>query len=105
MIYEGRIVKVKRGMEEEWINRAFNGFFPAIRRCGGRPIGAYQTVIGNSEDYYIVVEFDSLTHRDKVFEAMAKDVEYQKLEKSWKGIITLTNIYSTMIKPIEPPKK
>jgi len=105
MVYEGRLIKVKRGMEGEWTNRAFNGFFPMVKKHGGKPIGAYQTVIGNSEDYYIVVQFDSLSHREKVFEAMSKDPEYQKLEESWKGVITLTNIYSTMIQPVEMPKK
>ena len=103
MIYEGRLVKVIRGMEGEWTSRAFNGFFPMVKKHGGKPIGAFQTVIGNSEDFYIVMQFDSLAHREKVFKAMAKDPEFQKLEESWKKVVTLSNIYTTMIKTVSPP--
>ena len=104
MIYEGRLVTVIRGMEKEWASRVLHQFFPELEKRGARPMGVFQTVIGNSQDFYIVIQFDNLAHREKVFAAMAKDPAWQKVEEAWLEVPTIANIYTSMIKPVTPPK-
>lgn len=103
MVYEGRFVSVIRGLDNEWKTRVLTKFLPIIEKHGGKPIGAYQTVIGNSQDYYIVIGFDSVIHREKVYESMSSDPEYQKIMARWDKQTTISNLVTTIIKPIALP--
>ncbi|UCG55178.1 MAG: NIPSNAP family protein [Dehalococcoidia bacterium] len=103
MIYEGRFVSVIRGRDDEWKIRVLTKFLPIMKKHGGTPIGAYQTVIGNTQDYYIVIGFDSVTHREKVYESMGNDPEWQKIEAKWNKQATVANLSISIMKPVSLP--
>ena len=103
MIYEGRFVSVIRGRDDEWKIRVLTKFLPIMEKHGGKPVGAYQTVIGNTQDYYIVIGFDSVTHREKVYESMGNDPEYQKIMAKWDKQTTISNLATTILKPVSLP--
>ena len=98
MIYEGRVATVLPGMDEEFVSRVINEYFPMVEKHGGKVIGVFQTVIGNGNEFYYVLGFDDLSHRDRVFQSMRGVQDYQEVAARWTKKPSISNLYSTILK-------
>ena len=103
MIYEARVATVIPGREDVFISRTSNEYFPMVRKHGGKVIGIFQTIFGNSNEVFYVLGFDDLTHRDKVLQSMRKDADYKEMSDKWTKEPSISNLSSRIVKPPSVP--
>ena len=103
MIYEARIATVVPGMDEEFVSRLRNEYFPMVEKHGGKVIGVFQTVIGHGNQFFYILGFNNLSHRDQVFQSMREDKEYHKNAARWTDKPSLVDLYSTIVKEPSTP--
>ena len=103
MIYEARVATVIPGREDIFITRTSTEYFPMVKKHGGKPVGIFQTVFGNSEEVFYVLAWNDLTQRDKVLQTMRKDADYIEMSDRWTAAPSISNLSSRIVKqPTEP---
>jgi len=103
MIYEARVATVVPGMDEEFVSRVRNEYFPMVEKHGGKVIGIFQTVIGHGNQFFYILGFESLGHRDQVFASMRDDKEYHAIAARWTAKPSLVDLHSTIVKEPSTP--
>jgi len=102
MIYEQRIIIIIPGKEEEFISRA-RKWLSIAQKCGARiTTDIFQTIIGNNHEFSYIMAYDSLAHREKVFQSMEQDQEIKALHETLaKEGYPVYNISNRIMKSIE----
>ena len=85
MIYERRVNIVFGRKEKEFIEDVAYKFIPFLEKHGATFVGGiYQPISGAiTDEFYYIMGYDSLAHREKVYEDLNNDPEYQKLHDWW----------------------
>ncbi len=84
MIYEQRFVKCIQGKEDEFIGRA-RAWLAIAQKCGARvTTGIFQTIIGDTNEFSYILEYDDLAHRERVFNAIEEDRDMKMLKETLK---------------------
>lgn len=103
MIFEARVATVIPGREDIFISRTSTEYFPMVKKHGGKPVGIYQTVFGNSEEVFYVLAWEDLAQREKVLQAMRKDADYIEMSTRWTEAPSISNLSSRIVKPPSEP--
>ena len=100
-LYEIRVATVIPGREEVFLSRTIDEYSPMVTKHGGKAIGTFQTVFGNSSECFYVLGWDDLAHRDRVLQSMRKEDDYQEMAARWAKEPSVSNVFSRIVKP--PP--
>ena len=111
MIYERRVNVVFGRMNKEFIKDVAYKFIPFLEKHGARFVGGiYQPISGAiTDEFSYIMAYESLAHREKVYEALEHDPEYQKLVDWWWSLDEkiIEHYYVELLKVHEypPPSK
>ncbi|MFC1913331.1 NIPSNAP family protein [Chloroflexota bacterium] len=83
--------------------RTIDEYSPMVTKHGGKTVGTFQTVFGNSGECFYVLEWDDLAHRDRVLKLMRKDADYQEMAARWAEEPSVSNVFSRIVKPPAVP--
>ena len=91
MIYELRTYHVLPGTMAEY-SKVFGEFvMPVFKKLGFRVIGVWQPVIGESDEFTYMLEFDSLADRETKFKALGKEPDMAPYRQQPTRISHITN--------------
>ena len=83
MIYELRVYHCVPGKLPALVKRFEQHTLKIFEKHGFRQVGFWTTVIGESnQDFYYMLEWDSLADREKKWNAFQADKEWQEIRKS-----------------------
>ena len=85
MIYEYRLVTVEYGKQDYYTQTRIETALPILEKHGAKMVGGiYKTEIGRDACCLsYMLGFESLAHRQKVFDAISQDADFQKLNRWW----------------------
>ena len=85
MIYENRIITVEHGKEDYYIQTRIVTSLLLLEKYGAKVVGGiYKTVSGRDACCLsFMLGFERLAHREKVFNEIYEDADFQKLNQWW----------------------
>ena len=77
MIYEHRTYYILPGKMPEF-TEAFGTIVPLFEKHGAKLIGAWQTAIGQNNEFVYILGFEDLKHQEKFWQDFRRDEIFQK---------------------------
>ena len=98
MVYEARVYTILPGRINDFAERLQAIAVPILARHGGRIIGIWRTVIGQSNQITFILAYDDLGHRERVWDAFGRDPEW--VEKGQSVFSLVERINNRILRPV-----
>lgn len=97
MIYEQRIYKVTSATRKEFVQFWGKTVMPILVKYDAKVIGAWETVIGDRNDFICILAYQDMNQRMQCWEKLGKDEEYNKNRSS----LPIQQLLVSILKPAQ----
>jgi len=98
VVYKERVYTVIPGRINDFTERLQVIAAPILERHGGKVIGIWRTVIGQSNQLTFILAYDDLGHRERVWDAFGRDPEW--VEKGPTVFSLVERINNRILRPV-----
>ena len=101
MIYEHRSYYILPGKLSEFTER-FGGLVPLFEEHGGKLVGAWQSSIGQNNEFVYILGFEDLNHREKFWQDFRQDERFEQYQKEEPRVAYIINkiLHPTAYSPL-----
>jgi hypothetical protein len=82
MIYEHRTYNILPGKMPEFVEAFGNMIVPLFEKHGAKLVGAWQTAIGQNNEFVYILGFENLADQERFWRIFRQDEQYKKYSQS-----------------------